>query len=284
MSEVRAYVERSGYAAALGVEIRELDDDTAVLALPFREVNSNPGGALHGGCAASLAAMGAQLVTRNALGSAAGPFVLAGLQVNYLAAAINEEVLAKARLQRRGKEMCFVDVRAERHDGKAIASATAMVRARQGAPPAELASYAGERGGDDPGFLGPHAAKMPYMAARGIDVQYGVDGGARVAIPASDANRDNEGGVHEGAVLALLDTAGAMASWGVAGRGPHKASTPSMQAQLLAPPPDEPLLAFARVAQRDGSQYWTDALAIGAETERVFARATVLYRIVIAEG
>jgi len=280
VSRARDYIEQSGYAKALGVQIRELDEEQARLELPFSETNSNPGGALHGGCAASLATMGAQLVTRAALGEGAGPFVLAGIQINYLAAAINEPVETRATLLRRGKEICFVDVRCERPDGKAIASATAMVRARQGTAPAELVEFAGEPGGDDPGFLGPHAAKMPYMAARGIEIQHGVDGGARVALPASEANRDARGGVHEGAVIALLDTAGAMAAWGVAGAGPHKASTPALQAQILAPPPDEDLLAFARVVQRDGSQYWVEVEAVGAAARRVFARSTVLYRIV----
>ncbi len=36
-------------------------------------------------------------------------------------------------------------------------------------------------------------------------------------VPLRDANADEHGAVHEGAVAALLDTAGAMASWSVTG-------------------------------------------------------------------
>ena len=68
MEPVRRWIEESPYTAALGVRVRELGRDRVVLALPFAESNSNPGTALHGGCAASLTAVGSQAVTRLVLG------------------------------------------------------------------------------------------------------------------------------------------------------------------------------------------------------------------------
>ena len=53
------WVEKSDYARALGVRLVELSAGEARLSLPFREENSNPGGALHGGWAASLGLIGA---------------------------------------------------------------------------------------------------------------------------------------------------------------------------------------------------------------------------------
>jgi acyl-coenzyme A thioesterase PaaI-like protein len=99
-------------------------------------------------------------------------------------------------------------------------------------------------------------------------------------MPCSPKNADEGGGVHEGALVALLDTTGAMASWSVTGPGPYKASTPSLQAQVLAPAPKQDLVAYAHVVQRDGSLFWTDAEVVGASDGRVIARGTVIYRIV----
>jgi uncharacterized protein (TIGR00369 family) len=280
-----AFVERwiasSGYTAALGVVLESLDADSALLALPFREENSNPGKALHGGCAASLAVTGAHAVTRAALGLESGPWHTAGLQVNYLAAAIGETVSARAQLLRRGKEMCFVEVDVAREDGKPIAHATAAVRARFGAAPADLYRAAGDHGRSEPGPMGPGVGRMPYTAARGLRVEHMSDGTSRIAMPASQANADASGGVHEGAVLALLDTTGAMAAWATTGVGPYKASTPALQAQILAPPEGVDLVAYGRCVQRDAELLWSDVEVTSTADRRVFARGTVIYRIVV---
>ena len=50
-----------------------------------------------------------------------------------------------------------------------------------------------------------------------------------------------------------------MASWAVTGFGPYKAGTPSMQAQILAPPPKDDLVAYGRNVQRDGAIFFSDA-------------------------
>ena len=130
MDAVRRWIEESPYTAALGVQLSELSEENAQLALPYADQNSNPGKALHGGVAASLSAIGAQAVTRAALGPDAGPFHTAALQVNYLSAAIGEPVVAEARLLRRGKALCFVEVDVATAAGKPIAHATSAVRAR----------------------------------------------------------------------------------------------------------------------------------------------------------
>jgi len=274
------WVEASPYTAALGMQLVSIAPEHATIALPFREANTNPGGALHGGCAASLASVGAQCVTRAALDPDTGPWHTASLQVSYLAAAIGEDVRAEARLLRRGKDMCFVETDVATADGKSIAHATALVRGRQGAGEASLYRAAGDDGGADPGPMGPHVVKAPYMAARGFVIEHMQVGRSRVVLPAREANADAAGGVHEGAVLALLDTTGAMAAWAETGPGPYKASTPSLQAQILAPAPAEDLVAYGRVVQRDGALFWADAEVAVRRDGRVVARGTVIYRIV----
>ena len=280
MELLRRWVEGSPYTSALGTRLERAENGVVEILLPYQDANSNPGGALHGGCAATLAAMGAQCATRLAMGEEAGPFHTAGIQVNYLAAALSEDVLARAELLRRGKDMCFVQIRIETQEGKPIAEASAMVRARHAADPAVFGRAVGDSGGSDPGPMGPHVSKTPYMGARGMVIEHMADGQSRVVLPASSANADLEHGVHEGAVLALLDTAGAMASWAETGPGPFKASTPTLQAQVLGPTPKQDLVAYARVVERDGSLFWSEVEVAGVEDQRCVARGTVLYRIV----
>jgi len=276
---IRRWVEESPYGAALGVQVASLDERSARLELPYHDRNSNPGKALHGGCAASLAVIGGQALTRAALGTDTGPWHTSALQINYLSAAIGEEVHADATLLRRGKELCFVEIDVATAEGKSIAHVTTMVRARFGAEAAELAPSQGDDGAADPGPMGPHVGKMPFTAARGLAVEHMAGGTSRIAMPFRPQNADLAGGVHEGALLALLDTTGAMAAWGETGPGRFKASTPAMQARILAPPPKEDLVAYGRLTQRDGDAFWCDVEVAGAVSRRIGARGTVMYRI-----
>lgn len=280
MDAIKSWVEDSGYGLSLGVKVIEAASDRWCFKLPYADRNSNPGRALHGGCAASLGLVGAQAVARANLGPAPGGIHTAGLQINYLAAAIGEDVIATATLLRRGKSVCFVEVEIETENRKPIAHTTSMVRARfeSGAP--ELPITQGDDGESDPGAMGPHVGKMPFMGGRGIEVQHMKGGRARTVMPLRDANADGDGGVHEGAVLALLDTTGAMAAWSVDGPGPYKASTPTLQAQVLTPPPAADLVAHGWTRFRDGDAYWADVEVADAASGAVCARGTVQYRIV----
>ena len=81
-------------------------------------------------------------------------------------------------------------------------------------------------------------------------------------------------------MLALLDTTGAMAAWATTGPGPYKASTPALQAQILVPPEGVDLVAYGRCVQRDSELLWSEVEVTSAADRRVFARGTVVYRIV----
>ncbi len=280
MDQIRSWVEDSPYCRFLGVQLDHLDDKSARLTLPYRDENSNPGKALHGGCAASLGAIGGQAVARAVLGPETGPWHTAQMQVSYLAAAIGEDVIAEAELLRRGKELCFVSIDVKTPEGKQIASITTTVRGRMGAEPVETLASAGDHGESDPGTMGPHIGRVPFIGNRGICVEHMTGGTSRLAMPFGENNEDLEGGVHEGAVLALLDTAGAMGSWAESGPGPYKASTVSMQLQNLTPAPKGDLVAYGTCEQRDGTIFWTDVEVANAADGRVVSRGTVLYRIV----
>ena len=122
-------------------------------------------------------------------------------------------------------------------------------------------------------------AANPFISGRGITMAFMRRGRVRLDMPWQDSNGDGLGGVHEGAALALLDTAGAMCSWSMTGLGKFKASTPSIQAQVLAPPPHSDLVAYGKIGHRDNEMFWNDIEVADAATGRLFARGTVLYRI-----
>jgi len=187
MDEIRDWVEDSPDSSFLGVRLEHLDASRARLVLSYRDENSNPGKALHGGCAASLGAIGGRAVAHAALGPESGPWHTAQMQVSYLAAA-----------------------------------------------------SAGDHGESDPGPMGPHIGKVPFIGQCGIRVEHLTGGTSRRVMPDAPENADLAGGVHEGAMLALLDTTGAMGSWAETGPGPYKASTVSIRLQNLAPRPRRP--------------------------------------------
>ncbi|MDP7545895.1 MAG: PaaI family thioesterase, partial [Alphaproteobacteria bacterium] len=262
-----------------GLKLAALTDDTAAIALPFAEANANPGNALHGGVAASASLIAAHALARHLLGAETGPWHTMDFQINYLAAAIGENINATAHLLRRGKELCFMTVDVATDEGKAIAQCSIAVRGRQGREAVETPQSAGDDGEVDPGFMADRIALNPFISGRGIAMDFMRDGRVRLLMPWQDSNADQGGGVHEGAALALLDTAGAMCSWSITGLGKFKASTPSIQAQVLTPPPRADLVAYGDIAYRDNEMYWNNIEVADAATHRLVARGTVLYRI-----
>jgi len=279
---VRDWVEGSPYGRSLGVGLVDASATTARLLLPFRDSNANPGGALHGGCAASLGLIGGQVLARQALGDSAAPFVTASCHIRYLAAAIGEDVVAVAQLARRGRELCFVETSVETVEGKPVAHVSTVVMGRSGAPPARLPAARGDEGRSDPGRMGPSVEALPFTGARQLRVEHMQEGHSRLVMPLGAANADLSGSFHEGAVLALLDTTGAMAAWAVTGPGPFRASTAAIEAQLLDSVMVSELVAWGRVVHRDGSLFWSE-VEVGDCDGFVHARGTVLYRIVTGE-
>ena len=203
---VNNWVEQSAYCQTLGMRLASLRDDAAAIALPFIEANANPGNALHGGVAASASVTAAHALARHVLGEETGPWHSMDFQINYLAAAIGEDIQATARLLRRGKELCFMAVDVTGDDGKAIAQCSIAVRGRLGRDGIETPMAAGDHGEVEPGFMGDRIAANPFISGRGIAMDFMRDGQVRLLMPWQDSNGDQGGGMHEGAALALLDT------------------------------------------------------------------------------
>jgi uncharacterized protein (TIGR00369 family) len=207
------------------------------------------------------------------------------VSVAYLAAAINEGVVAEARVLRRGKELTFVEVDVRTEAGKPIARGLSA-RRLAAATPGDRLIAARERIETASETAAPRFTKIftsaPFMARLGLEVARVEPGCAVVRLPWTDANADHDGAVHEGALAALADTTGAIASWSLVPLDPrNKASTPVVQAAFHGAMRGEAVVARAQtVARRD--EIFTNAVTVVAETSgTVVATATVTYRIVV---
>lgn len=281
MATAEGWIVNTPYCNALGIDDVAFADGRCQLRLPFREANANPTGILHGGVAASLSVMAGQAVAYTTLGVDSGPWYTADIQINYLAAATGETLSADATLAQKGRDLCFSAVEIRNGDGRKIAQSLLLVRARHGDNQVVSRPHGSltlARHGEAP--MAERIRKNPFIASRGMEMALQEGGNCLITMPSAEGNKSAEGAIHEGAILALLDTAGAMACFPLVGRPAKRAVTPSIQAQFLGLPPAEDLEARAKVIHREGELFWTDVEVGALDKSDVVARGTVVYRIV----
>ncbi len=119
---IRRFLPTSPYARHLGMRLVEMRADEATLALPFSNEVVTIGNTVHGGAIASLIDTTAMVA---AWSGAPVPEQLrgttVGLTVSYLAAATGEDLLATARVLRRGRSLVYLDVDVRNDSGRAVA-------------------------------------------------------------------------------------------------------------------------------------------------------------------
>jgi uncharacterized protein (TIGR00369 family) len=281
------------YAQRLGAEIETLEPDAVSLRLPFREENTNPGRALHGGVNASLLLFAGCLAAETGLDGdldlEAGPI---DLSVQYLAAAIGEDIAAEGRVLRRGREIVFSEGTVRNGEGRALAQGLVTYRAvdREVAARASASDPEPERadprgfitGELDPGPMGRGIARAPFIGST-MSIDHMGEGRSLLSMDPRPELMDGSGSHHPGAVAALMDTAGAMASWSLVPLGNHKAMTPGLQVSFVAPSRGERLLALARTVRKHAETFSNRVDVIGESTGRLMAHGLLTYRIVVGE-
>ena len=108
---MRQFLPTSPFVIHLGIQLVDLQPDLAVLALPFSEPLVTVGATVHGGAIATLidtAAMVAAWSVAEVPANRRG--VTVSLTVTYLAGAKREDLLALARVLRRGRSLVYLDV------------------------------------------------------------------------------------------------------------------------------------------------------------------------------
>ena len=287
LAALAARVAATPYCARLGVVVEALALDGARVRVPYKDENSNPGRALHGGVAASTIDIAGVLAATT--GFAGKPIFDAGtldLSVAYLAAAIGEDIVADAQVLRRGKEIVYVDVDVRNDGGKRIAKGLVTHRVLD-RPPAGAerqrtthAEPATAEGGQVP-KLARAIVSVPFMASLGLEITHMHDGRSGLRMPLAPDRTDAGGAIHEGALAALLDTTGAMASWSIAGLDlRYKASTVGIHVSYHAPARGD-VVAEARTWRRNDEIFLNQVTLSEHGSRRVVATGTVTYRIVV---
>jgi uncharacterized protein (TIGR00369 family) len=126
---VEAFIPHSPHTAALGISIESIEDDHAVLTMPFKPELVTMGDVVHGGAistlidtAATVAAWAVDEVPESPAGSTVS------LTVNFASAARAVDLRAEARVIRRGRQLSNIEVHATDPDGKLIAHGIATYK------------------------------------------------------------------------------------------------------------------------------------------------------------
>lgn len=123
---IRQFVPASPFVRHLGIAVESLGDGEAVLALPFRDEVVTTGQVVHGG---ALGALVDTAVMAAAWSGAEAPEQLRGATVDlslaYLAPAQAEDVIATARVLRRGRRLVSVAVDVHTRGGTHVVHAMA---------------------------------------------------------------------------------------------------------------------------------------------------------------
>lgn len=121
---VRDLIVTSPYGRLLGVTLEHIEPDLVHVRLPFRDDVVTIGDLVHGGAISGLidiAATAAAWSGASPGGSPRGTTV--GFSVNFLAAARGQDLVAVARIIRRGKTLSVCDVEVRDGSGEAVARA-----------------------------------------------------------------------------------------------------------------------------------------------------------------
>jgi uncharacterized protein (TIGR00369 family) len=119
---ITQFLQHSPFVLHLGMRLESIEADRARLAMPYRDELATIGDVVHGGALSSLvdtAAMAASWSAHDTSGPLRGTTV--GLSVDFVAAAVGQEVTADARVIRRGTSLCFCDVDVTSSDGALVA-------------------------------------------------------------------------------------------------------------------------------------------------------------------
>jgi uncharacterized protein (TIGR00369 family) len=281
VEEAMARFERMAFAQFLRVRVAQVSHERAVLRLPFQEDNANQGGVLHGGATASLIHMAGTLAAWTGLDLQAEPLVnTVDLSIQYLAAAMREEITAEALVLRRGRDIFFLDVTVRGAAQQLISKGLMVYRALQNTAPMRLYSRPA------PPATAPVKDSPPVLVPNNQDFTHKLHittvshspGSVRLAMPYLPAHSDEQGNMHPGAVAALLDTAGTYASWSMVQRQGTRGATVGMQ--LSYPDVSQAdVVAEAHVERRSEEMFFSLVQVREVTTGHLVAMGNVSYRL-----
>ena len=109
------------FAVLLGLQIQEVRPDFCRIRLPFRPAVRTAGETVHGGAIATLIDSAGVVAVWSNVTSSPSRGATANLSVSFLAAAQAVDLLAEARVIRRGRSLVFVDIDVATTAGQPVA-------------------------------------------------------------------------------------------------------------------------------------------------------------------
>jgi len=282
VEQAQARFGRDAFAGWLGVTIREVAHDRAVLVLPYRPEHMNAVGVLNGGASASLLTMAGTLAAWTGVDLDTDPQLsCVDCSVQYLAPAAEEDVVAEARVLRRGRGLVFLEVALSSRAGNPIC---------QGLLSYQTSDYAGQT----PRLRAQHVllpAPTPLMPPSGHRLFHGYvrklditplhqsPGRVRLRMPCTAMHVDERGLLHAGALASIVDIAAVTASWSlVPRREGARGSTIGMQVSYPCGT-DEAVVADAHVQQRSEELLFSTVHVTTAVSGQLVAMGQVSYRL-----
>ena len=126
---IRGFIPASPFAQELGIELVNLQPDHAELRLPWAPRLATMGDVVHGGAIAALldtAGMAAAWSDDTVPEKTAGSTV--SMTVSYAAAAVASDLTATASVVRRGRSLCFCEVKVTDADETVVAHGSMVHR------------------------------------------------------------------------------------------------------------------------------------------------------------
>ncbi len=124
-----AWLESSPFAQVTGLELKEIEPDRAVVAMPYSERITTFGDVVHGGAIATLLDVAAVAAAWSGVtDESAATGATVSSSVNYLRAARGTDVTATARVTRRSRSFCFCEVTVADPDGQPVAQGIATYK------------------------------------------------------------------------------------------------------------------------------------------------------------
>lgn len=109
------------FAVLLGLQIEDVQPESCRMCLPFRPEVRTAGEVVHGGAISTLIDSAGVVAAWSNVTSSPTRGATANLTVSFLAAAQSTDLLAEARVIRRGRSVVFVEIDVTTPAGEAIA-------------------------------------------------------------------------------------------------------------------------------------------------------------------
>ncbi len=283
IKQAEARLSRDPFANFLGMHLVDIAHERAVVALPYLPEHANAIGPLNGGASASLLNVAGKVAAWTGIDLDREPYLACvDMTVQYLSAAIEEDVIAEAQVLRRGRDLFFLDVALRSPDGRPICQGLISYRAPDytGHTPRVLSRHIPHP--DMARVVTPDDAWLiqGYVEKLAMTCQHCSPGRIQMHMPGLEALMDARGQLHDGALASVIDLCGTAAAWSlVPDREGARGSTIGMQISYTQAAA-EAVVAEAHVQQRAEEIFFSTVYATTVTSGQLVAMGQVSYRLV----